>query len=83
MAASKQTTRPLAALIGRNILAARHRAEETQTETAYAVGVTQARVSSWERGESVPSDYYQGRLADHFFHGDVVALVNLDEGVAA
>ena len=42
------------------------RGEKSQSEVAAAVGITQAALSMYERGERTPRDAVKVRLADYF-----------------
>lgn len=48
---------------GQRLLAARLAAGYTQTSLAEAVGVTQQRISYWEKGHGAPRDKYRIALA--------------------
>lgn len=73
----------LAGLIGANISAARKRKGLTQQEVATAVQTSISRVSGWERGQHMPSRSKQPLLAELLFDGDVTAMFQAPEPVAA
>lgn len=55
--------RALHPLWGQRLLAARNAAGYTQAELAEIVGVTQQRISHWEKGRAAPRDKYRAVLA--------------------
>ena len=52
--------------VGRNIRRLRQYNNETATELAKAIGVSQSTVSDWERAKKLPRAGAVQRLADHF-----------------
>lgn len=50
--------------IGKRLVALR--GEKSQIEVAEAVGITQAALSMYERGERIPRDDVKIRLADYY-----------------